>query len=153
MSTHYYTGSNKTMNTTTTTKQAARAQRTAGRMLQVIIDHAKAQGLQVWTFDSDGEIRQVFITDGNNIATVSRALVGLSVNTVHKPCRECGTGFGLSGLWGETTMDDAIKMLPAAMTMTAPSWATKADRAAVRKWASWEEYMNHRETVLTYYQL
>ena len=122
-------------------------------MLQVVIGRAKAQGLQVWTFDSDdAEIKQVFVTDGTRIASISRILGGLSVSSVHKPCRECGTGFGLSGHWGETTMDDAIKMLPAAMTMTAPSWATTADRAAVRKWASWEEYMN-RETVLTYYQL
>ena len=124
-------------------------------MLQVVIGRAKAQGLQVWTFDSDdAEIKQVFVTDGTRIASISRILGGLSVSSVHKPCLECGTGFGLSleNDRRELSTEEASGAMSVAMDMVAPRWATRSQRKAVRKWASWEEYMN-RETVLTYYQL
>lgn len=109
----------------------------ADERIGTLTEQAKAEGLKVYTHDSDGPIRQVYVTDGTLIATVSeRNIICIGVGTVHKPCRECGTGFGLVSSDDGTVDLDAIK---AAMRTTAPKWASAKARAAVRKYASWDD--------------
>jgi hypothetical protein len=60
-----------------------------------------------------------------------------SFSTVHKPCKQCGTGFGVTDEWSGLTIDNAIKAL-----MFAPHWANTSDVAAVRKYNSIDEFIN-----------
>jgi hypothetical protein len=55
--------------------------------------------------------------------------------TVHKPCRECGTGFGTDR---ETnlTIESANNSL-----IFAPNWASSSDIKAIRKYKSIDEFI------------
>lgn len=66
---------------------------------------------------------------------------GLTFTTVHKPCRQCGTGFRI------TDREYNLPLLQAAeftINCIAPNWATNPDRNAVVKWANWEAFANSR---------
>jgi len=56
--------------------------------------------------------------------------------TVHKPCRECGTGYGMAR---ETnlTIEHATGCL-----IYAPGWATSSDVKAIRKYKDVQEFIN-----------
>lgn len=73
-------------------------------------------------------------TDGINIGYCQEDLGGLKFSTVHKPCKECGTGFGELGE-GKTILESAKKAF-----LVAPHWANHRDVAAVKKYKNWEEY-------------
>lgn len=110
--------------------------------IREIAEQAKAEGLKVYTFDkaSGGKIEQVYITDGTKIATLHTCYsICIGTSTLHKPIRGSGigTGFGLETSEEHTVNLEAVKK---AMNTTAPRWATPTQRAAVRKYASWEEY-------------
>jgi len=123
----------------------------ADSRIRDLAEEAKAEGLQVYTFVKTygGKVEQIFITDGQKIATLStRHCICISTGTVHVPTKKVGSGFGLV-CSDENTIDlDAIKK---AMNTTAPQWATPTQRADVRKYATWEEYT--RRSTLDYYQL
>ena len=122
----------------------------ADERLGTITEQAKAEGLKVYTYDTDGPIRQVYVTDGVHIGTLGvRDIICIGTGTIHKPCRECGTGYGLKVSDRDTVDLQAVKE---AMITHAPAWATPTDRAAVRKYASWEDYAT-RNNWTTYTQL
>lgn len=110
--------------------------------IEAIVKQAKSEGLKTYTFvphsNPSGPIRQVYITDGTNIATVSKCdIISICVSTVHKGCIECGTGFRvLHSDERKITLKDVHE----AMTMVAPRWAGGSGRKAVRKYKSWDEY-------------
>jgi len=117
-----------------------------------IVEQAKAEGLKVYTFDKAdrGKIQQVWITDGVHIASLStRDIICIGTSTVHKGAEDIGTGFGIHTSDEHNVDLEAVKQ---AMRINAPSWATPKQRAAVRKYASWEEYAN-RNNWTTYTQL
>lgn len=80
-----------------------------------------------------------YFTDGQNIGCIQTGhFGGLSISTVHIPCKECGTGFGLDSL-GELTRENLARAF-----CHAPSWATQRDREAVRKYRDWEHFNSSR---------
>lgn len=105
--------------------------------LQELLNACKASGLRVYVRPTERPRNTyAFITDGKGIAYVQEEYFGPpKISTMHKPCRECGTGFGLD-------IPATVDNVRAAMEMVAPKWATPSDRRAVRKWESWEEYAN-----------
>lgn len=122
--------------------ETATAQRRyADERIERIANEAKAEGLKVYTFDTsnpNAPIEQVYVTNGVDIGTLStRHAICISTGTVHKPCKECGTGFGMNTSDEHTVDLDAVKQ---AMMTHAPRWATPKQHAAVRKYASWSEY-------------
>lgn len=82
----------------------------------------------------------LFFALGDNIGEVSAGnFFGFNFGTVHKPCRECGTGFQIGEREGPLTIGTAKE---AALTF-APNWAGSNDRAAVVKYSSVQEFINH----------
>lgn len=102
--------------------------------LQELVDACKASGLRVYVRPTDRPHHTyAHITDGTGIAYVQMDLLSPTISTMHKPCRQCGTGFGLD-------VPATVENVREAMAMRAPKWANPSDRAAVRKWESWDAY-------------
>ena len=81
-----------------------------------------------------------FFTDGKNIGYIAtgRFLNEVySISTVHKPCRECGTGFGLGGI------KEITKEALQGAFEHHPAWARKRDARAVVKYGNWDEFHNY----------
>lgn len=57
---------------------------------------------------------------------------GVTFSTSHKPCKECGTGFGLNGSF-DSVFEITKKEVEECFIM-APDWATRSQLSAVRKW-------------------
>lgn len=122
--------------TQTTQKQVFKSE-----LLKNTADMLKAAGLQVfvdqWQHTSSPTTYFHF-TDGVNIGYCQGGYFGgVRFSTVHRPCRECGTGFCLQDDPGisSPTIEDAKKAF-----IIAPNWANPGDRAAVKKWANWEQF-------------
>jgi hypothetical protein len=99
-----------------------------------LVDACKADGLRVYVRPTDGlKHTYAYITDGIGIAYVQMDLLSPTITTAHKPCRECGTGFGLD-------IAPTAANVRLAMSMHAPEWATPSACAAVRKWESWDAF-------------
>lgn len=131
------------MNTTTTTSQIFK-----DAALQQFADTLKAAGMRIFYSPyKDGRLSTYFyFTDGTNIGYCQDAYFGgIQFSTVHKPNKNCGTGFGLdeNGIY-EPTVEDALRAF-----IIAPNWAKPRDRQAVVKFKSWDEFFS-RETILTY---
>ncbi len=75
------------------------------------------------------------------IGYVERGDYGFNFATVHKPCRECGTGFQVHREIdyhpGETA--EMLKMATDCLIL-APHWASSADIQAIKKYKNWEDY-------------
>lgn len=64
---------------------------------------------------------------------------GISFSTVHKPNKNCGTGFGLDDSYTgvpSPTIEDAERAF-----ILAPNWAKKSDIQHVVKYKGFEEYL------------
>lgn len=57
---------------------------------------------------------------------------GVTFSTSHKPCKECGTGFGLNDSLNSVL--EITKKKVEECFMVAPDWATRSQLSAVRKW-------------------
>lgn len=57
---------------------------------------------------------------------------GVRFSTSHKPCKECGTGFGLNN--GIDSFSKITKQDVEGCFIIAPIWATCSQREAVKKW-------------------
>lgn len=57
---------------------------------------------------------------------------GVNLSTSHKPCKECGTGFGLYN--GTKSLSKITKQDVEKCFIIAPEWATRSQREAVKKW-------------------
>jgi hypothetical protein len=103
-------------------------------------DKLKEVGLKIyyslWS-SQPGKPSYFYFTDGENIGYCQEGYFGgLRFSSVHKPCREAGTGFGLQddpGLY-TATVEDAKK----AFTV-APAW-WRGKRIAIKKYKDWNEY-------------
>lgn len=111
---------------------------------QLVTDAAKmikAAGLKVywgsWNH-ATSKPSYFYFTDGKNIGYCQEGnFGGITFSTVHKPCRECGTGYRITDDPG--TYQPTIEEAKAAFIL-APSWARHSDIKAIRKYADWNEY-------------
>jgi hypothetical protein len=112
---------------------------------QLLTDTAemiKAAGLtvyySVWKHSSE-KPTYFYFTDGKNIGYCQEDYFGgIKFSTVHIPCRNCGTGFGLNedGLFNPT-IEDAKRAF-----IIAPHWANRNDVQSVKKYESWQQYIS-----------
>lgn len=72
---------------------------------------------------------------------------GLRFSSVHKPSKEAGTGYGLSGEF-DSICNPTIEHAQEAMNLLKPFWANDVNFMP-KKYKSLEEYME-RETILKY---
>jgi hypothetical protein len=114
--------------------------------LKEVYDKAKEMNLKTFTFENKGNIKQFFFTDGVKIGTCSASFGSVTFGSVHKPCRECGTGFGFEYDLNKTL----IQNINYALNCHAPNWAKQHQAAAVKKYESAEAYIN-KESILRYY--
>lgn len=61
---------------------------------------------------------------------------GFNFSTVHKPCKECGTGYGIEQNTN-LTIENANKCL-----IKAPKWATFPDVRAIKQYKNVEDFIN-----------
>lgn len=97
-------------------------------MLEII----KAAGYRV--FMRPGADTYCYYTDGTLIGYAQWGRNDVRVTSVHVPNRNCGTGFAISDTINAAT-------LRAAMTCTAPHWATGSDRASVKKYRDFDAFL------------
>ena len=98
----------------------------------------KAEGWQVWMRNDSITKRPAqycFVTDGTHIAYVQWSDLRPGVSTVHLPNKTTGTGFQYSE-------EITPQMVREAMQCVAPGWADGKDRASVRKYKDWDEYLH-----------
>ena len=116
----------------------------ANKELEKAAALAKRHGLKVWTFEKPyGKIEQIFFDDGKTYGTASVDFGGLKYGTCHAPCRECGTGFGLTHTSQSANIEDILRTLAYA-----PGWAMSK---TVKK----ETFAQHikRNSILRYCEL
>lgn len=119
--------------------------------LQLFADYVsvlKENDFKVYTSCTDPKPSWAYFVKDDKIGYVQCAYFGgLSFSTVHKPCKECGTGFGLDeeGIYAPN-VEDALRTF-----VIAPKWAKERDRQAVVKYSNWNELNNGR--ILTYTEL
>jgi len=104
---------------------------------QVIICDLRDNNLPTWfNFSKDNQIGYVQYEKHR----------GGRFSTVHKPCRECGTGYALQDQFESTdlTIENAMSTF-----IVAPNWAKRLDVNAIKKYASAEEFVKG-ERVLNY---
>lgn len=78
-----------------------------------------------------------FVKD-DRIGYVERGDYGFNFGTVHKPCHECGTGFGME----RETHNPTVQMAGDCLII-APDWASSADIQAVIKYKNWEDFISY----------
>jgi hypothetical protein len=67
--------------------------------------------------------------------------------TVHKPCRECGTGYGIEDRV-DLTIENANKCL-----IKAPYWASSKDVAAIKQYKDVNDFINSTHNKWANYQI
>lgn len=116
-------------------------------LLKNTVELAKSNGFQVYAFQKNEPITQIFIANESGVCTISTDLSGmLNIGTSHKPCRLFGTGFRLNK---EPISELTIKYFENAIRTVKPYWAGNGE---VIKYANWSDYLK-TERVLTYFKL
>lgn len=77
-----------------------------------------------------------FYKDGNFGYVQYEKWRGYSFSSTHKPCRECGTGFGIH----DDISNPTVKMAEDSFIF-APRWASHKQCAAIKKYSSIEEFI------------
>ncbi len=77
-----------------------------------------------------------FFKDGNFGTVGPDSFYNYNFGTVHKPCRECGTGYGMARET-DLTIKNATDCL-----IFAPSWAASSEIKAVMKYNTVDEFIN-----------
>lgn len=118
--------------------------------LERVVEIAKQNNYRVFAFQHNKPISQVFvISENNKIGTISESWGGVSYGTVHKPCHQFGTGFGLSGYIASAPA--SLDMIKACCEIVKPVWA---DSGEVKKCNNWEEYVNNPiNRILNYFEI
>lgn len=119
------------MSTTTQTKVAADlnefAQLLKDNGFTVLVSKKHSNPIGWMTFFKDGSFGHVS----------KERISGYHFSTVHKPCKECGTGYRMSDDFADLTIDNAIESLAFA-----PNWAAASDRKAIRKYKDVDDFIN-----------
>jgi len=77
-----------------------------------------------------------FEKDGKFGTVSPNGFFSYNFSTVHKPCKECGTGYGM-----ERDTNLTVKYA-ANCLIFAPNWAASKDMAAIKKYSSIEDFIN-----------
>jgi hypothetical protein len=105
-----------------------------------VLDTIAACGFDVYQNPDPHWQTYLYFTDGKNIGYLQRGdWGGLSISTVHVPNKACGTGFNMMD-----DRDPPLTLTRAGLSRAfahAPSWASHADREAVRKWRDMAAFM------------
>ncbi len=72
---------------------------------------------------------------------------GYNFGTVHKPCRECGTGFGIVQ-GAELLASNAEKCL-----ISAPNWATSTQRQAIKPYKDIDDFISSTHNLWAKYSV
>ena len=75
---------------------------------------------------------------GNKIGYVECGDYGFNFGSVHKPCRECGTGYSI-----HREIQNPLVSMAKDCLVLAPSWAYDQDIKAIVKYKNWEDYTNY----------
>ena len=108
---------------------------------EIPIEEIKALGFDVYTREPvmpSAPVTYAFFTDGVNIGYIQIGRNGgmYSLGTVHKPCRECGTGYSVGSI------DIITKEALDVSFIHHPNWAKKSDIKSIVKYKDWDEYKN-----------
>jgi hypothetical protein len=74
-------------------------------------------------------------TDGVRIGYAQWSRIAVGVSTIHKPNQRTGTGFWYADVLTEETLKGALNCI-------APDWAYATDRASVKKYRDFNEYLS-----------
>jgi len=109
-----------------------------------VLDTIAALGFDVYQNPDPHWQTYLVFTDGVRLGYLQRGdFGGLSLSTMHLPCRECGTGFKLDAPRpGEP--DILTREGLERAFQHAPAWAFTRDREAVRKWPSVAAWLDSR---------
>ena len=99
------------------------------------IKELKDNGFKVYA-PSKGVTTYCHFVKDDRIGYVESSDWGFNFGTVHKPCRECGTGYSIHRETYPT-----VRMAEDSLTL-APHWATSEQMQAIKKYKSWEDYVN-----------
>lgn len=111
------------------------------------VDKVKALGyrvfIQIWNHDEGRGVTYVHIVnDKGQVGYMQQGQVcGCCFSTVHIPCRECGSGFGLDDTWNPIKVDClAKKHIDRSFANTPSTWGVR-HAPYVRKYTleSWLE--------------
>lgn len=105
------------------------------------VKEVKEMGFKVYVYEKNVENpTYCFIEDNSgNIGYMQAGdYGGVRFSTVHKPNRECGTGFGLQ-MWDEALCNIETNDVINSFAMY-PKWATRKQRANVVKYKNFAEY-------------
>ena len=80
---------------------------------------------------SDGYV----VNDKNQIGYFSFGYYGINFTTVHKPCRQCGTGFRVT----DDEVQNITKQIVDSVFSTAPYWGSQYIQF-VKKYSSLDEF-------------
>jgi len=109
-------------------------------LLHNFVQTLKENGFKVYTSSREEDYTYCHFVEGDNIGYVQTSYFGgLQFSTVHKPCKEFGTGFGLNedGIYNPT-----IVIAREAFVRIPIYWQYKSNTEAVKKYKNWEEYIN-----------
>lgn len=105
--------------------------------LKSFADLLKSNGFTV-IVSAKHPFKWLFFEKDGQLGTVgANYFGGYDFTTVHHGCRECGTGFGVTEM-SDLTIENANKCF-----VIAPNWATKRDRAAIRKYKDVDSFINN----------
>lgn len=101
-------------------------------------DLLKANGFTV-IVSKKHSFEWLYFEKNNKIGTVSPdGFYNFNFGSVHKPCKECGTGFRIA-----TKTELTLKAANDTLIDGCPHWASKTDREAVRKYKDVQEFITH----------
>lgn len=139
------------MNTTTATPTIEIT--FADQHLQEVADMLKKEGLKVYISNwnhTSAKPTYFHFTDGVNIGYCqTERFGGVRFSTVHKPCKEAGTGFGIQGYF-ETIANPTIEDAKQAFSTIPKGYPLRTYEGKIKKYANWEEYANKNTGPKTY---
>jgi len=114
--------------------------------LKNAVDAAKRKGYKVYTFESTGNISQIFVEcPEKGIGSISAYYSGIQFSTMHKSVNN-GSGFGSLISEQEFNNIEDIDII----FIYRPYWS---DANNLYKYKSMQDYINKGLGILTYYQL
>lgn len=105
------------------------------------LDAIAALGFDVYQSINPNWHSYCYFTDGTRVGYLeNRSGWGLALTTVNIPCRECGTGFGMSEM-NDPPFTLTREYLERAFVV-APHWASSRDAGAVKKYRDMAHFLS-----------
>ena len=113
--------------------------------LKEYVELLKNNGFTVYGVEGSDFVK---FTKDNKIGYVEFTEYGFNFSTIHKPCRECGSGFSMHREVFNPTIQEALDCFKLA-----PNWAYERDIRAVKKYSSIEDYFSKDINKILNYEL